>query len=102
MFTIRTSMQQVIFRLLGSPEISYNDRPIRIPRRRSRALLYYMVSTHTPQPREPWMPLFCGDMDDESARRAFKTMLAEVRSQLRSIDPSIDWIMSDEDRLTFN
>ncbi|BCL80524.1 AAA family ATPase [Ktedonobacteria bacterium brp13] len=95
-------MQQVIFRLLGPPEISYNDQPIRIPRRRSRALLYYMVSTHTSQPRERLMTLLCGDMDEESARRAFKTMLAEVRSQLRSIDPSIDWIKSDEDRLTFN
>ncbi|GCE19042.1 AAA family ATPase [Dictyobacter kobayashii] len=95
-------MQQVIFRLLGSPEISYNDQPIRIPRRRSRALLYYMVSTHTPQPRERLMTLLCGDMDEESARRAFKTMLAEVRSQLRGVDPSIEWIISDEDRLTFN
>jgi DNA-binding SARP family transcriptional activator len=95
-------MQQVIFRLLGPPEIYYNDQPIRLPRRRSRALLYYMVSTHTPQPRERLMTLLCGEMDEESARRAFKTMLAEVRSQLRSIDPSIDWIISDEDRLTFN
>lgn len=95
-------MQQVIFHLLGPPEIYYNDQPIRIPRRRSRALLYYMVSTHTPQPRERLMTLLCGEMDEESARRAFKTMLAEVRSQLRSIDPSIDWIISDEDRLTFN
>ncbi|GER88013.1 hypothetical protein KDW_21750 [Dictyobacter vulcani] len=95
-------MQQVMFRLLGPPEVYYNEQPIRIPRRRSRALLYYMVSTHTPQPRERLMALLCGDMDDESARRAFKTMLAEVRSQLRSVDPSIEWITSDEDRLTFH
>jgi DNA-binding SARP family transcriptional activator/type II secretory pathway predicted ATPase ExeA len=95
-------MQQVIFRLLGPPEISYNEQLIRIPRRRSRALLYYMISTHMPQPRERLLALLCGEMDDESARHAFKTMLAEARAQLRSFDSSIDWIISDGDLLTFN
>ncbi|HLH62231.1 MAG TPA: AAA family ATPase [Ktedonobacteraceae bacterium] len=95
-------MQQLIFRLLGPPEISYNERLIRIPRRRSRALLYYMVSTHTPQPRERLLALLCGEMDDESARHAFKTALAEVRAQLRSLDTTIEWITGDGDLLTFN
>lgn len=95
-------MQQVIFRLLGPPEISYNEQLIRIPRRRSRALLYYMISTHMPQPRERLLALLCGEMDDESARHAFKTILAEVRAQLRSFDASIEWITGDGDLLTFN
>ncbi|HZU67195.1 MAG TPA: AAA family ATPase [Ktedonobacteraceae bacterium] len=95
-------MQQLIFRLLGPPEISYNERLIRIPRRRSRALLYYMVSTHTPQPRERLLALLCGEMDEESARHAFKTALAEVRAQLRSFDASVEWITGDGDLLTFN
>ena len=96
-------MQQVIFCLLGPPEIYYNKQFIKIPRRRSRALLYYMVSTHTPQPRERLLALLCGEMDEESARHAFKTMLAEVRAQLRSFDPTtIDWIVGDGDQLTFN
>jgi DNA-binding SARP family transcriptional activator len=95
-------MQQVIFRLLGPPEIYCNDQLIKIPRRRSRALLYYMVSTHTPQPRERLLALLCGEMDEESARHAFKTILAEVRAQLRSFDPTIDWIVGDGDQLTCN
>lgn len=95
-------MKQVIFRLLGPPEISYNEEQIKIPRRRSRALLYYMVSTHMPQPRERLLALLCGEMDEESARRTFKTLLAEVRSYLRTIDPNIEWIISDRDQLTFN
>jgi DNA-binding SARP family transcriptional activator len=95
-------MQQVIFRLLGPPEIFYNDQPVKIPRRRSRALLYYMVSTHAPQPRERLLALLCGEMDEERARHAFKTMLAEVRAVLRSFDPTIDWIISDGDLLAFN
>jgi DNA-binding SARP family transcriptional activator len=41
-------------------------------------------------------------MDEESARRTFKTLLAEVRSYLRAIDPNIEWIISDQDQLTFN
>jgi len=95
-------MQQVIFRLLGPPEIFCNGQLIKIPRRRSRALLYYMVSTHTPQPRERLLALLCGEMDEESARHAFKTILAEVRAQLRSFDSTIDWIMGDGDQLTCN
>lgn len=95
-------MQQVIFRLLGPPEISYNEQLIRIPRRRSRALLYYMISTHMPQPRERLLALLCGEMDDESARHAFKTILAEVRAQLRTFDASTEWITGDGDLLTFN
>ena len=95
-------MQQVIFRLLGPPEIYCNKQLIKIPRRRSRALLYYMVSTHTPQPRERLLTLLCGEMDEESARHAFKTILAEVRAQLRSFDSGIDWIVGDGDQLTCN
>ncbi len=116
-------MQQVVFHLLGPPDIFCRRRgwidppvgkidrpvdsldqpvPIKIPRRRSRALLYYMVSTHTPQPRERLLNLLCGEMDEEGARHAFKTMLAEVRAHLRAIDASIDWIISDGDHLSFN
>jgi DNA-binding SARP family transcriptional activator len=109
------AMQQVVFHLLGPPDIfcrgpraqgdvATRDRaiPIKIPRRRSRALLYYIVSAHTPQPRERLLNLLCGEMDEEGARHAFKTMLAEVRAHLRTIDASIDWIISDGDHLIFN
>lgn len=95
-------MQQVIFRLLGPPEIFYKEQPVKIPRRRSRALLYYLVSTQTPQPRERLLPLLCGDVDEESARHTFKTLLAEVRALLRSFDAEIEWIISDDDQLRLN
>lgn len=75
---------------------------MKIPRRRARALLFYMVCTHTPQPRERLLSLLCGEMDEESARRSFKTLLAEVRAQLRSLDASIEWIVGDGDALTFH
>ncbi len=92
-------MQQVVFRLLGPPEIRYQDQLVKIPRRRSRALLYYLVCTQTPQPRERLLTLLCGEVDEESARRIFKTLLAEVRALLRSFDTSIEWIISDADQL---
>lgn len=95
-------MQQVIFRLLGPPEIRYKEELIRITRRRSRALLYYMVCTHTPQPRERLLALLCGEIDEESARHTFKTLLAEVRSLLRGFDSTIEWIVGDGDQLTLN
>lgn len=95
-------MQQVIIRLLGSPELRYKEQLIRIPRRRSRALLFYMVCTHTPQPRERLLDVLCGEMDEESARHTFKTLLAEVRAQLRSLEPSVEWIIGDGDQLTLN
>lgn len=95
-------MQQVVIRLLGPPEIRCRDELIKIPRRRSRALLFYMVCTHAAQPRERLLALLCGEMDEVSARHTFKTLLAEVRARLRSIDPSIEWISGDGDLLTLN
>ncbi|HLI06945.1 MAG TPA: AAA family ATPase [Ktedonobacteraceae bacterium] len=95
-------MQQVVIRLLGPPEIRCREQVIKLPRRRSRALLFYMVCTHTPQPRERLLALLCGEMDEASARHTFKTLLAEVRARLRSIDPSIEWITGDGDLLTLN
>src|SRR5258708_3338066 len=92
-------MQQVVFRLLGPPEIRYKDQLVKIPRRRSRALLYYLICTQTPQPRERLLTLLCGEVDEESARRTFKTLLAEVRALLRSFDASMEWIISDADQL---
>ncbi|MBO0794253.1 MAG: AAA family ATPase [Ktedonobacteraceae bacterium] len=95
-------MQQVVFRFLGPPEILYKDQLIKIPRRRSRALLYYLVSTQSSQPRERLLTLLCGDVDEESARNTFKTLLAEVRALLRSFDPNIEWILNDGDLLKLN
>ncbi|GAC1382496.1 MAG: hypothetical protein NVSMB33_09920 [Ktedonobacteraceae bacterium] len=95
-------MHQLLIRLLGPPEIRFKDQLIKIPRRRSRALLFYMVCTHTPQPRERLLALLCGEMDDESARHSFKTLLAEVRAQLRSLDATVEWIIGDGDQLTLN
>lgn len=92
-------MQQVVFRLLGPPEILYKDQLIRIPRRRSRALLYYLVCTQAPQPRERLLTLLCGDVDEENARHTFKTLLAEVRGLLRGLDASIEWIINDGGQL---
>ena len=83
-------MQQLIFRLLGPPEIRYKEQLIRIPRRRSRALLYYMVCTHTAQPRERLLALLCGEIDEEGARHTFKTLLAEVRALLRGFEPTLE------------
>lgn len=95
-------MYQLIVRLLGSPEISYGEQIVKIPRRRSRALLFYMLCTQTPQPRERLLALLCGEMDERSARHTFKTLLAEVRALLRNLDPSVEWIIGDTDQLTLN
>lgn len=95
-------MQQLVFRLLGPPEIFHKDQLIRIPRRRSRALLYYLVCTQAPQSRERLLMLLCGDVDEESARHTFKTLLAEVRGLLRGFDSSIEWIVSNGDQLKLN
>lgn len=95
-------MQQIVFRLLGPPEIFHQDQLVKIPRRRSRALLYYLVCTQAPQPRGRLLTLLCGDIDEESARHTFKTLLAEVRALLRSFDANIEWIISDGDQITLN
>src|SRR5579883_322642 len=95
-------MQQVVFRLLGPPEVLHKGQLIKIPRRRSRALLYYLVCTQAPQPRERLLTLLCGEVDEERARHTFKTLLAEVRGLLRGFDASFEWIISDGDQLKLN
>lgn len=95
-------MQQLVFQLLGPPEIFHKGQPVKIPRRRSRALLYYLVSTQLPQPRERLLTLLCGDVHEESARNTFKTLLAEVRSFLRGVDAALEWIINDGDLLKLN
>jgi DNA-binding SARP family transcriptional activator len=95
-------MQQIVCQFLGPPEILYLGQSIKIPRRRSRALLYYLLSTPSPQPRERLLTLLCGEIDEERARNTFKTLLAEVRSLLRSLDPGLEWILNDGSHLRLN
>lgn len=95
-------MQQIMCQFLGPPEILYLGQSIKIPRRRSRALLYYLFSTPAPQPRERLLTLLCGEIDEERARHTFKTLLAEVRALLRHLDPDLEWILTDGSLLRLN
>lgn len=95
-------MQQIVCQFLGPPEIQYQGQVIKVPRRRSRALLYYLLSIQAPQPRERLLTLLCGDVDEEHARNTFKTLLAEVRSLLRGCDPGLEWIINEGGQLRLN
>jgi hypothetical protein len=69
-------------RLLGQPEISRNEQPLRLPRRKSRALTYYLAASPQPVRREQLLDLFWIDLPRQSARQVLRTTLSEMRKTL--------------------
>jgi DNA-binding SARP family transcriptional activator len=41
-------MGMLFIRLFGAPQITYDQRPVTITRRKSRALIYYLAAHSTP------------------------------------------------------
>lgn len=47
----------IVVQLFGSPRIVVDDQPVSLPRRRSRALLYYLAAHTRPVSREQVLSL---------------------------------------------
>lgn len=71
-------------RLLGSPQITLNGQPIHIPRRKSRALLYYLAAHMRPLTREHLLTFFWPDADRASGQQVLRTTLHGLRKALGS------------------
>src|SRR6476469_6224245 len=66
-------------RLLGAPQIAYDERPVAISRRKSRALLYYLAAHPTPLTRDHLLTFFCSDADRQAAQQSLRTTLYGLR-----------------------
>jgi predicted ATPase/DNA-binding SARP family transcriptional activator len=84
--------------LLGSCQIIWQGRPLSIPRRQTRALLYYLAARLEPAPRAQLAFLFWPDIPDAAARRKLTRLLSGLRAAL----PQADLLLVDEDSVTLN
>src|SRR5262245_51127260 len=68
--------------LIGTPLVRLGSSPLRFQRRRSLALLAYLVLTARPHPREALATLLASDADPQAARHVLRVALAELREHL--------------------
>ncbi|MCP4536430.1 MAG: AAA family ATPase [Chloroflexi bacterium] len=69
-------------RLLGTPEITIDQRPITITRRKSRAILYYVAAHPNPLTRDRLLAFFWPDFDRQTAQQNLRVALSGLRKAL--------------------
>lgn len=79
--------------MLGPPEIYQEDRLLRISRRSTRNLLFYLACRKGMQTRDELAFLFWGDLPDEAARKRLRETISRLRSSLANPD----WILTGPD-----
>jgi hypothetical protein len=57
-------------RLLGTPLVLLDDKPLTITRKKSRALVYYLAAHDNPSTREQILAVFWPDSDRASAQQS--------------------------------
>lgn len=68
--------------LLGAPQITFDDRPLAITRRKSRAVLYYLAADAKPLTRDHLLAFFWPDHDRVAAQQVLRTTLHGLRKAL--------------------
>lgn len=83
--------------LFGTPRLTYNDQPIKLARRKSLALLCYLVMHPRPLGRDTLATLLWGELDQERSR-------SELRVSLWGINKAIgeDWLINTRDTVQLN
>lgn len=71
--------------LLGTPQILRNGQVLTLPRRKSRALLYYLAAHTTPIAREQLLTLFWPDLDRAAAQQTLRSSLYGLRKALGDV-----------------
>lgn len=84
--------------LLGSCQVIWQDRPLALPRRQTRALLYLLAARLEPVARARIAFLFWPDEPDAVARRQLTRLLSSLRAAL----PQPDLLRVDEDSVALD
>jgi len=88
-------------RFFGGCEISLSDEPVHLETAKTRALLIYLASNPTPQPRHRLMGLLWAELPEANARRNLRRALWNLRRRLSS--PALPQpILSDRETVCFN
>ena len=76
------SENRIYIELLGSPQIVMDGVPINIPRKRVRAMLYYLAERNTPVSRSTVADILWPDMDAVSASQNMSTHISYLKKAL--------------------
>ncbi len=68
--------------LLGPPQVTLNNHTLSIPRRKSRALLFYLAANPSPVLRDQILALLWPDHDRAAAQQVLRTTVYGLRKQL--------------------
>src|SRR5690349_21922144 len=68
--------------LLGAPRLLLDGQPLSLPRRKSRALLFYLAARSTPATRDHLLALLWPDHDRSAAQQILRTSLHGLRKAL--------------------
>jgi len=79
--------------MLGPPEIYQGGQPLRITRRSTRNLLFYLACRKGMLSREELAFLFWGDLPDEAARKRLRETISRLRGSLANPN----WILTGSD-----
>lgn len=83
-------------RLFGAPQIAYDQRPVMVTRRKSRALLYYLAAHTLPLTRDQLLAFFWPDHERPTAQQNLRATLYGLRKILGSL------LVVDEDTLALS
>src|SRR5579871_3750352 len=73
--------------LLGAPEVQLGGAPLAIPRRRTRALLFYLAASGRPHTRAHLTERFWGELPAQAAGRSLSDALYRLRALLGEHTP---------------
>src|SRR5215217_5206887 len=73
------SFAMLSIQLLGAPLLLLDGRAISVPRRKSRALLFYLAARITPATRDHLLALLWPDHDRPAAQQILRTSLHGLR-----------------------
>lgn len=68
--------------LLDSCQVTWQEQPLSVPRRQTRALLYYLATRLEPVARARLTFLFWPDIPDATARRQLTRLVSSLRADL--------------------
>ncbi|WP_052888772.1 ATP-binding protein [Thermogemmatispora carboxidivorans] len=78
------SSRQLVFRLLGVPEVRIAGVPLVWHHQKAQALLYYLAASEGPQPREHLAALLWSEVPEDNARHSLRSNLYVIRRTLQS------------------
>ncbi len=82
MIVLTMKNPQLEIRLLGPVEISYDGKPVKIPRRAERGILYFLAIENRPVSRETLIDLLWPKAEQVDPRGTLRTALSRLRNSL--------------------